>query len=234
MNKKRILVVEDHPDDQDSYRRYLEGLDYDVNLASSSSEAQGKLSTAKKNEYFAWIIDISLTPSGTDHEGLDLLIALRARGWPTPCVILSNNLNKAILLDLLTKYEQVTAVDKSDFADHPHVLQETLAKIPESRGDKTDSGSGSTLSAILLIIVATIALLAVLAGTAWSFSLMSQQPVTTALTIILLVSAVMLFYVVIMLFVALLTGKLNNKSATQMLKYVLEKVPGLESVLKVF
>ena len=94
-----VLVVEDDDKWQGRIRRFIEGLRYAVEQASTAVEALAKL-YANPQCYSLVILDPSLEEGGFDREGSALLDAMRDQGITTPCVVLSGYLDPGMASEL--------------------------------------------------------------------------------------------------------------------------------------
>jgi CheY-like chemotaxis protein len=97
---KKILIVEDEADWQVRIREAIEGMGYDVALASTEVEAHSKFN-AKPSDFSLILLDPNLTPSGDDRKGLLFLSQLRKQGIGVPCVVLTSYLSREMAKDLL-------------------------------------------------------------------------------------------------------------------------------------
>ena len=135
-----VLVVEDDDKWQGRIRRFIEGLRYAVEQASTAVEALAKL-YANPQCYSLVILDPSLEEGGFDREGLALLDAMRDQGITTPCVVLSGYLDPGMASELKDgSYGVSGAFSKRDFSERPAFVARGIREA--IRGNPEDTGKG--------------------------------------------------------------------------------------------
>ena len=70
MNKKKILLIDDHPEDNDNFINALRNGGYDVDVTAYISTARMKLK-AYSNKYILIVIDVMMPTLGIDFNGIN-------------------------------------------------------------------------------------------------------------------------------------------------------------------
>jgi CheY-like chemotaxis protein len=245
---QKILVVEDDADWQARIRERLEGLGYEIALASSALEARTKILPNPK-DYVLILLDPSLTQAGDDKEGLVFLDQVRDQGVQTPCILLTVNLTKTLAKTVLStsKYKVSAALEKGDFLNNPALVTGKLEEATKSapvtetpqetvKSARPTADHGASVvpeywGIALLTIVSTVALIAVLWATVAAVSWLLQNAGGAAVVVLLALVAVILLFYVLNLWIAIFKGRIKGKTARKMGRDALAKIPILGPLL---
>lgn len=101
MTSVRVLIVEDHPDNLDTFAKNVRRIDNvaEVDTASNKVEA---LERIRDKAYHVALIDINLTDfsgEGGDRSGIDVIKAINAHDEGTACIVLSAEKSAEVPVD---------------------------------------------------------------------------------------------------------------------------------------
>lgn len=97
--QKRILIVEDHPDVLENYKKNVVRAGYFVDTASAKDEAIEKV---RRRTYHVAMIDVNLTDysgDGNDRSGIEIVKEINARGEGTKCIVISGEQSSEVPVD---------------------------------------------------------------------------------------------------------------------------------------
>lgn len=129
-DKKRVLIVEDHPDILETSRKHVERAGFDVDVASKRDEAFEKI---RRRAYHVAMIDVNLTDyqggrGSADQSGIDIVRKINELGEGTRCIIVSGEKGSE------------TPVDAHDAGIHKYIIKNRI------RGPEDYVGTIETLA----------------------------------------------------------------------------------------
>src|SRR4051794_9540865 len=99
-NEKRVLIVEDHPDVLETYRKNVIRAGFVVDTASTKEEAFEKV---RRRTYHVAMIDVNLTDfsggDGNDRSGIDLVKRIKSQKEGTKCIVISGEKSSEVPVD---------------------------------------------------------------------------------------------------------------------------------------
>src|SRR5580698_5861591 len=98
-DRKRVLIVEDHPGILDKFKINVSRAGFDADAASTKEEAFERI---RRRAYHVAMIDVNLTDytgDGSDRRGIDVVRKINEIGEGTKCIVISGERSSEIPVD---------------------------------------------------------------------------------------------------------------------------------------
>lgn len=97
---KRVLIVEDHPDVLETYKKNVIRAGFEVDTAITKEEALEKV---RRRSYHVAMIDVNLTDhsggDGQDRSGIEIVRQIKSQGEGTKCIVISGEKSSEVPVD---------------------------------------------------------------------------------------------------------------------------------------